>query len=192
MSHFLRLILVTLSTIIASPIGLAQVDKDIVIKMSECEAKRKFSLYVNAGLFVKSSRELVSKGSIKVGTESFDIYLPEAEGAYSVAPRPKRKTQMIKYTSTYLAVDQNHDGKISSWESYLAGFPLRIGDSMFEVKSIASDGSSITLRPSNGPLRGAVIGRKAPEFEFKTIDGKTLNRDSYKGRALLIDCWAPS
>ena len=187
-----RITLMTLAVMLACPALRAQDEKDIVIQMVACEKKREFSLYLSAGLFVKSSPDLVRRGTIKVDKETFDIFLPKVTDGYSVAARPKRKTHMIKYTSTYLAVDQNHDGKLSGWESYLAEFPLRIGDSMYEVRSITDDGSTITLRPSDGPLQGAVIGRKAPEFEFKTVDGKTLNRDSYKGRALLIECWAPS
>ena len=172
--------------------GWARDESDVVIKMSECQAKRKFSLYLEVGIFVKSSKDLVRKGSVEVAGETFSIYLPQEDGDYSVAPRPDRKTEMVKYTSTYLAVDQNHDGEIDSNESYLAELPLRVGDSMFDVVAIASDGSSITLRPSNGPLRGGVIGRQAPDFEFTTTDGKKLGRDSFEGRALLIDCWAPS
>jgi len=99
---------------------------------------------------------------------------------------------MVSYNSTYLAVDQNHDGKIDINESYFAEFPLRLGDTMYDILSIADDGSRMVLRPNAGPLSGAVIGRRAPEFMFETIDGKKLRNSDFAGKTLIVDCWAPS
>lgn len=170
----------------------SQETTDLVIPMSKCAVKRDLSLYLDGGIFVKASRDMVLKGSLKVNEESFEIFLPHTKQGYSASPRPKLKSELIHYTSTYLAVDQNHDGKLESWESYLAELPLRLGDSMFDVVKIAQDGSCITLRPSKAPLQGAVVGRKVADFKFTTIEGKVISRDNLEGRALLIDCWAPS
>ncbi|MFT7619948.1 MAG: hypothetical protein ACI97A_003605 [Planctomycetota bacterium] len=185
------MICILIATIFASA-SWAQEQTDVVIRMSACEAEREFSIYIDAGLFIKSPKKLALKGSIKVAGETFDIFLPEDKGGHSGSSRSKRKNGTVTYTSTYLAIDQNHDGKLESWESYLAELPLRIGDSMFDVVKIEPDGSSITLRPSSKPLQGAVVGRKVPNFEFTTIGGKVVNRDSFLGRALIIECWAPS
>ena len=68
----------------------------------------------------------------------------------------------------------------------------RPGGTMFEVVAIEPDGSKITLRPSDLPLAGAVIGRKAPDFAFTTIDGRTLRRDDFAGKGLVIDVWSPT
>jgi hypothetical protein len=89
-------------------------------------------------------------------------------------------------------VDQDHDGKLAVDESYFAELPLRIGDTMFDVVDIASDGATLTLRRRDGPLQGAVRGRKAAAFEWTATDGRKLNNASYENRVLVIDCWAPS
>lgn len=34
------------------------------------------------------------------------------------------------------------------------------------------------------------IGKPAPDFEFQTAEGKTVNLDSYKGKVLVLDFWA--
>jgi hypothetical protein len=158
----------------------------IIVPMEACEQDRSLqSFYVN------SSRKLVMKGSVEVDGEAFDIYLPADKSGWSLEPRPERARLLTSFTSTYLAVDQDHDGSISLTESYYAEHPLRIGDSMFEVKSIAADGT-LALSPSDAPLSGAVIGRKAPDFSWTTIDGKILHRDDFLGSVLVVDCWAPS
>ena len=161
---------------------------EIVIEMTPCQMERNYDEF-----FVESSKQMTLKGSVEVAGESFDIYFPEDDRGYSTAarPLPEDSESLAEFTSTYLAVDQNHDGNIAWWESYYAEFPLRIGDSMFDVVAIAEDGSALTLRPNDGPLVGAVIGRKAPDFTFQTIDGKTLGLKDYEGQTLIIDCWAP-
>ena len=163
--------------------------QDIVVKMEPIK-KRTRAL---TSFFVRASKYLIRKGVVRVGDEDFTIYLPREKGNdYSVAPRPKRKGLLNWFTSTHLSVDQNHDGKIETWENYYAEFPLRIGDSMFDVVAFGDEGSSMTLRPSGGPLRGAVIGRVAPDFALTTVTGKVLRRDDFKGKAVAIDVWAPS
>ncbi len=131
------------------------------------------------------------QGSLTVDGEDFTIYLPADTSGYSREPRAARKGLLTAFTSTCLAVDQNHDGVIAAWESYYAEHPLRIGDSMFDIEAIAEDGT-LTLAPSDTPLAGAVIGRQAPDFAWTTTDGQVLRRDDFAGRALLIDAWAPT
>ena len=158
----------------------------IRVGMSPCKMKRTYQ-----SLYVRSSRHLVLEGSVDVGGETFKIYLPKDRAPYSIAPRPRRQALIPTFTSTYLAVDQNHDGKLSSWESYFAEFPLRIGDTMFEVTAIAPDGRWLTLMPHDGPLSGAVVGRQAPDLQLETVDGKAVTISGFKGKTLLIDCWSP-
>ncbi len=138
-----------------------------------------------------ASKKLSLEGSVTVGEETFRIFLPGGEDGYSVAPRPELKGILTAFTSTCIAVDQNHDGEIATWESYYAENPLRIGDSMFAVKAISEDGE-LTLVPTDHPLTGPVVGRKAPDFTWTTIEGETLRRDDFLGRAIIVDCWAPS
>lgn len=167
-------------------IGLAAQHDSIVVAMAPCELQRPIDSF-----YVKSSRNLVAKGTVQVDGESFDIYLPK-EKAYSRVPRPEQKGVLIVRTSTYLSVDQNHDGKIGALESYFAESPLRLGNAMFEIVDLPANGGSITIRRTDRPLTGAVLGRKAAEFDWTAIDGSKLRRDDFKNRVLVIDCWAPS
>lgn len=159
---------------------------EIIVSMAPCDLQRSVT-----GMFMKTSKHLVLEGDVVVGNETFKIYLPEDKDGYSLAPRPKRKGILTHFTSTCLAIDQNHDGKLDTWESTYAENPVRIGDAMFTLVSIDEDGT-LTLRPSGGPLYGPVLGRKAPDFEWTTIDGSTITRDDFLGKAVVLDVWAPS
>ncbi|MCU0864440.1 MAG: hypothetical protein MUC36_11640 [Planctomycetes bacterium] len=176
--------LLLLSVPFATPL-IAQ-EAPIVVNLVPCEVKRPVRSF-----YVKSSRDLVRKGSLSVGAETFDLYLPKEKGGWSHKARPERKGSLVTLTSTWLAVDQDHDGKIAVDESYFAELPLRIGDSMFDVVDIAADGSTMSLRRREGPLAGAVVGRKAAAFEWTATDGRQLTNANYENRVLVIDCWAP-
>jgi peroxiredoxin len=39
-------------------------------------------------------------------------------------------------------------------------------------------------------VAGAEIGARAPQFSGQTLDGRTFNNDSFRGRALLLEFWA--
>lgn len=158
----------------------------ITVPMQPCELLRPVDRF-----YMKTSKRLVLEGTVTVGEERFSIYLPKDRQGYSTAPRPERAGILTAFTSTCLAVDQDHDGVIAPWESTYAENPLRVGDAMFEVLEIANDGT-LTLQPSDAPLSGPVIGRKAPDFAWTTPDGKVLRNDDFAGRALVIDVWAPS
>ena len=41
-----------------------------------------------------------------------------------------------------------------------------------------------------GALAGTVLGRKCPDFEYKTTDGKTVTRETFKDKAFLLDIWS--
>lgn len=43
---------------------------------------------------------------------------------------------------------------------------------------------------TNARLQGVAIGRKAPEFTAKTVDGKEFKLSDQRGRFVLIDFWA--
>lgn len=161
-------------------------DAPIVVPMAPFEGKRPVR-----GFYVKSSRDLVRKGTVQVDGTAFDLFLPKEKAGYSVRSRPELQAVLVTLTSTWLSVDQDHDGKITLDESYFAELPLCIGDTMFDVVDIAADGSSLTLRRREGPLAGPVLGRKAAAFEWNATDGRKLGNASYENRVLVIDCWAP-
>jgi len=44
---------------------------------------------------------------------------------------------------------------------------------------------------ANKPRSAVSVGQKAPSFQAKTVDGKTINfPDDYKGKIVLLDFWA--
>lgn len=170
-----------------APVATFPAAEDLIVEMTPCDLKRpRLTMFMSS-----ASRRLALEGTVKVGNETFRVFLPSPKVGFSSVPRPRRKGILTTFTSTCLAVDQNHDGEISTWESYYAENPLRIGDSMFTVKAIDEDGT-LTLAPSELPLTGPVIGRKAPDFSWTSVKGETLRRDDFLGRAVVIDCWAPS
>ena len=178
---------VVLAALLAlSPSGAAQADLEV--EMSACKLKRP----IYSSLFVNSSTSLIRRGTVDVDGKEFAIYLPRERvgGVYSTTPRPGRKRLATVFTSTLLAVDQNRDGKIDVSESYYAEFPLRIGDAMFEVRAIAEDGSKITLRRSDAPLFGGVIGSKVPDLRFTSLKGEPIALQEFAGRVLVLDAWA--
>ncbi len=125
-------------------------------------------------------------GQIDVEKQKYALYLP-ASPSYSTQ---NRSGDNENNASSLLFVDENGDGLLTSEESRFANMPLRIGDHMFVVESIASDGSAITLRPSAMPLRGLLTGRACPPFSYKTLSGDPISLASLKGKAFLIDIWS--
>ncbi|MGI8555365.1 MAG: TlpA family protein disulfide reductase, partial [Pyrinomonadaceae bacterium] len=56
------------------------------------------------------------------------------------------------------------------------------------VSAIASDGSSITLRPTD--LRIARVGETVPAFSLVLLNGKTFSSENLKGKNYILDFWA--
>jgi hypothetical protein len=162
----------------------------IIVETTPCELSRR-KLYSDgddmSSLF--ATDKLVRKGTITVDAESFDLYLPEATRPYTIENNGRDDSHSAN-KSTRIAIDANHNGKISDDESWFANMPVRIADRMFDVVAIAEDGSRIELRPSNAPLAGMIVGRKAPAFTYKTADGVERTLESYKGKAFLLDIWS--
>ncbi len=132
--------------------------------------------------------EKLKRGELTADGETFALYLP------------RETTCTIKNTgasdgpsdnkSTAITVAPKGDTTLTASKNWFANLPLRVGDRMYTVVDLAADGSRIVLKPSNGPLRGVVLGRKCPDFAFETSDGKKVSRDAYKGRAFLLDIWS--
>jgi thiol-disulfide isomerase/thioredoxin len=43
---------------------------------------------------------------------------------------------------------------------------------------------------TNGPANGQLIGSVAPDFDLKTLDGKTMKLSDLRGKAVLLNFWA--
>ena len=50
----------------------------------------------------------------------------------------------------------------------------------------AASASPLTAAPGNGPQ----VGSAAPAFTLRTLEGKTVTLDSFKGKTLVINAWA--
>lgn len=165
----------------------------ITIKMEDCKADRpgKITSETSTVRLILSGPpkdELVKRGTVDVDGQKYTVYLPKAT-SYSIK-NTKPSDSDFENTSTAISVDQNGDGKLTAEESWFTNLPLRLGDKMFDVVEIAADGSRIVLKPSRAPLRGVIVGRRCPDFSFKTAQGKPVTRDGLAGKAFLLDIWS--
>src|SRR5262245_36661684 len=119
--------------------------------------------------------KLVKRGRIQVKEGSFDIYLPESEEPYTIVNKGASEADH-ENLSTLISIDANGDGKLTEEEGWFASQPIRIADRMWEVASIAPDGSRIEIRPSAKRLQGLVLGRKCPPFSYQTEEGKRITQ----------------
>ena len=160
----------------------------LVVNLEDAKATRAGTMKGLTSVFAGPPKEkLVRKGVVSVAGETFDIYLPEAP--YALENTGRNETA-FENTATRVSIDANRDGKLAEDEHWFVNLPIRIGDAMFEVRSIAEDGRRVELQASTAPLSGAVVGRRVPPFKFETADGKTVTQDDYKGKAFLLDIWS--
>lgn len=130
--------------------------------------------------------EQLSRGELNVGDERVILYVPTF-GPYSTNSVEQHS---FNNTSTIISVDSNRDGQLKSTEKWHTSLPVRLGEAMFEVKQIDPGGTWILLEESKLPLAGCVVGKKCPDFEFTTMDGKKVSLDTYKGKVLLLNVWS--
>jgi thiol-disulfide isomerase/thioredoxin len=65
---------------------------------------------------------------------------------------------------------------------------LQLGTVLALAASLAV--SAAAENPAPEPKTGLGNGDLAPAFTLKTLDGKTLTRDGFKGKVVLLDFWA--
>lgn len=91
--------------------------------------------------------------------------------------------------ATNLQIDRNHDGRIWGKEEHARSNEIiEFCSQNFLVGAMASDGSSITLQPTN--LRIAKVGEKVPNFSLVLLNGKTVTSESLQGKSYILDFWA--
>jgi hypothetical protein len=160
--------------------------------MEDCRASRpgKFTADTSPANLLKGRprEDLVKRGTVRVGEQTYTLYLPRAK-AYTTR-NAKPNDSGFHNTSTLISVDQGGGGQLKDEDGWFANLPLRLGDRMYDVAEIAADGSRIVLKASKAPLRGAVVGRRCPPFAFKTAEGKEVSFESLRGRAFLLDIWS--
>jgi peroxiredoxin len=59
---------------------------------------------------------------------------------------------------------------------------------LFSFMTIALTHTMAEEAPDNLP--GLPIGEKAPDFELKTLDGKTVKLSDYRGKKVILNFWA--
>jgi hypothetical protein len=173
--------------------GRAEGPAAVTVRMEACKVSGPVRITSDTSLlraiFVGPPREeLVKRGTAEVDGQKYTLYLPKAK-AYSTK-NTKPSDSGSENTSTLIYVDHKGDGRLTADEGWFANLPLRLGDKMFDVTEIAADGSKVVLRPSKAPLRGVIVGRKCPDFSFKTADGKEVSRASLAGKPFLLDVWS--
>jgi len=112
-----------------------------------------------------------------------------------------------------LGVDLNADGRIEPrTELFPFNKPFVVQGSVYEAANLAPDGSRFDVVPSNKTMaevqaseqkrtaatladrrkaQEAEIGKPAPSFHARTIDGKTVRfPEDYKGKLVMLDFWA--
>lgn len=163
-----------------------------VIEMQPGKAARRGQFKTGMGItdILKGipDEELVRQGDFDSEGRTYTFYLPKADD-YPVK-NTGRNSSHHDNTSTLISIDADGDGKLTDDEGWYANLPLRLGDAMFKVTAIASNGSRIELRRSKASLRGVVVGGKCPPFALKTQDGRKIALDDYRGKAFLIDIWS--
>lgn len=90
---------------------------------------------------------------------------------------------------TNLQIDRNYDGRIWGKEEHARSNEIiEFCGQNFLVTAMASDGSSITLQPTN--LRIAKVSEEVPNFSLVLLNGKTITSESLRGKSYVLDFWA--
>jgi thiol-disulfide isomerase/thioredoxin len=115
-----------------------------------------------------------------------------------------RPAQGASQKKINLLLDLNRNGKFEAQgESFDAGGPFKIGDTVYEVTGLDASGGSFQLikssktvpeetpRTPRPPRQNLAAGAKALPFEAKTMEGGTIHfPESYKGKLVMLDFWA--
>ncbi|MBB5034905.1 redoxin domain-containing protein [Prosthecobacter vanneervenii] len=147
-------------------------------------------------------RDYGRSGKVSISGREVDIYLSDDSTTGEFTPE-----------RSSLCIDVNADGRIET-RSELFQFrkPLVIQGSVFEARSLSPDGSRFELVASSQSAaqvaeqkqsqasaqmtvqrkaQEADLGKPAPAFEAKTLDGKMVRfPEDYKGRLVMLDFWA--
>lgn len=132
-------------------------------------------------------------GSLTLGGISYNAFLEDTLTRGDFRPGPTTST-----TGTYLLIDVNHNGKIDlQGEEFPAGAPFNIGGISYVISIPDADGATVDVKrsavsvPEIPTPPDLSIGKIAPAFTAKTIDGKTVNFPAdYKGKIVLLYFWA--
>src|SRR6266545_508072 len=126
-------------------------------------------------------------GVLALGGKEYNVILHTSNkrGLYS---DPKEVT---------LGVDRNLDGKVDgsrlSGEIFSGADPFNIAGESYLIKGISELGETVSIEISPtkvAPKEHVVVGERAPDFEFQTLEGRRLKLSDFRGRVLMLDFMA--
>ncbi len=173
-----------------APLALpAAAPGEIVVKLQPSKLKRVGSTRFTSGWFgipnFEEREEKLVRGEMKVDGEKVVFYIPE-DGPYELTT----KEDEFSNTSMRVSVDANNDDELPDTEAWFSSTPIRVANSMLNVRKVDPAGTWITFAKADVPLAGLVVGKPCPDFEFSTMDGKKVKLADYKGKSLLLDVWS--
>jgi hypothetical protein len=140
------------------------------------------------------ARRLVALGTVNCDGQKRTVYcLPDSERRSNNTYEQDNASldnDSLDDRATRLFVDHDGDGLLTPIEGRPANLGLRLGDTMFKVKGVSDKDAPKLERDTKGPLRGIVVGRKCPDFEYTCLDGQKRRRDDYRGRWLMVQVWS--
>jgi hypothetical protein len=170
----------------------AQEDGRLVVRLVAGSAERpgRFPIGADFETLMKGlpTEQLTHRGEVEVDGTRWPIWLAEAK-SYPLVNRGMSDADLFN-DAARLSIDADGDGRFDDVENWCANLPVRIGDTMFDVKAIAEDGTSITFERSKSPLRGIVVGRRMPSFELTTESGAKISDASLAGKPYVLDIWS--
>ena len=166
------------------------IGEPVVVTLEDCEATRPKVKFSMSDIFSggTSKDELVLRGSLSVDGKKTDFYLPKSR-RYKLTNSGYDETRFSN-DSTYLSLDHDGDGTLVESEHSACNRPIRVLDSMYQVTGIEAAKKTMTFQQVDVPLSGAIVGRRCPEFEYTTVDGKKITNESILGKVTLLDIWA--
>ncbi len=162
---------------------------EIVVKLQPSKETRAGVIHFTSDLLSMpnfgQSKEQLMQGELSVDGEKVAVFIPQ-NGPYELTT----KEDEFSNTSMRVSVDANNDGELPDTEAWFSSMPIRVADSMLNVRKVDPAGTWITFAKAEVPLAGLVVGKPCPDFEFSTMDGKKVRLADYKGKSLLLDVWS--
>ena len=137
--------------------------------------------------------DYVREGKLKLGRDTYNCALLNA-----VSNGDFRGNFSSQVSGTLLLIDVNHNGVIDGrGEIYEVNKPFNIKGVTYELHIPNADGSVVTVVKSKKavaeipPPPDLRVGKAAPSFQHKTLDGKTIRFPTdYRGKLVLLYFWA--
>lgn len=139
------------------------------------------------------SPDYAREGDMKLGAKTYHVMLLDA-----IVHGDFRGLQGGGPTGIFLLIDVNGNGVFDPrGEIYDTGQPFNIGGVTYAIRGLTASGDSFDLVKSATkvaeipPPPDLRVGKVAPEFTKKALDGSTIRFPSgYRGKVVLLSFWA--